>query len=68
MNKKGRLVKKSADKPLLFPPSAYTTCATVNVYKCMAEKTEGTPGEKQIRKTEAELAEELRNWSIENKL
>ena len=68
MNKKKRSGKNSPDKSYLFPPSAYTTCATVNVYKCMAEKTEGFPDEKTVRKTEAELAEELRDWSVENKL
>ncbi len=55
-------------RELFFPPSAYTTCATVNIYKCMAEATEGFPGEKTVERTEIELAEELRNWSIEKKV
>lgn len=68
MAKKRPIRDMKRSHELLFPPSAYTTCATVNVYKCMAEATEGFPSERVVANTEAELAEELRNWSIENRL
>ena len=68
MKKKKPYRKDSPDKSFLFPPSAYSTCATVNVYKSRAKNTEEAPDENRVRKTDAELAEELRNWSVENKL
>jgi hypothetical protein len=68
MAKKRYVRRPRGDRGLLFPPSAYTTSATVNVYKCMAEATGGFPDEKTVARTEAALAEELRDWSIENRL
>lgn len=52
---------------LLFPPSAYVTCATVNVYKS-ATADESFFEKRAAERVEKELAEELRNWSIENRL